>query len=165
MAERAGIAVLDQASTEEARELLSICCGAARWVEAMLARRPFGSIAAMRAAATEAFRGLGRQDILQAMSHHPRIGETQRASATEAGEQAGAATAEAQVKAALAEGNRAYEARFGHIYLVCASGKSGDELLALLNARLANDPRTEIEVAAAEQEKITHLRLDKLCAG
>jgi 2-oxo-4-hydroxy-4-carboxy-5-ureidoimidazoline decarboxylase len=96
------------------------------------------------------------------MSHHPRIGDTRAASAAEAGEQAGAARAEDAVKAAIAEGNRAYEARFGFIYLVCASGKSGAELLAILRERLENDPETELGVAAGEQAKITALRLDKL---
>ena len=148
-----------------ARAWLAACCGAARWLDAVLAARPFRSVAALHEAAERSWRGLERADVLEAMSHHPRIGDAARASATEAGEQAGAARAGDDVKARLAEGNRAYEARFGHIYLVCASGKSGAELLAILHARLANDPETELRVAAGEQEKITRLRLERLLQG
>ena len=75
------------------------------------------------------------------------------------------ASADDDVAAALAEGNRAYEQRFGHIYIVCATGKTADEMLAILRARLANDPATELRNAAAEQAKITKLRLQKLLAG
>jgi 2-oxo-4-hydroxy-4-carboxy-5-ureidoimidazoline decarboxylase len=157
------LAQLNAATADEARRLLGGCCGARRWVEAMLGERPFGSVDAVHAAAERHWRALGRDDLFDAMSHHPRIGAS-AAPPREASEQAGARSADAEVKAALAEGNVAYEARFGHIYLVCASGKSGTELLELLRARLRNDPETELAIAAAEQGKITHLRLDKLLA-
>src|SRR5688572_22901949 len=159
------LGALNAASSDEARGWLAGCCGARRWVDGMLAARPFASVEAVHAAAERVWRSLGRDDVLEAMSHHPRIGDTARASAREAGEQAGAARADDAVKAAIAEGNRRYEGRFGHIYLVCASGKSGEELLAILRARLDNDPATELAVAAGEQEKITRLRLDKLLGG
>ena len=140
-------------------EQLAFACGSSRWVELMR-----GEHADLHAAADAAFDRLGDADILEAMSHHPRIGDLARASASDAKEQAGAATADDTIKAALVEGNRAYEAHFGFIYLVCATGKTGAELLAILRTRLANDRATEITVAAEEQRKITHLRIDKLLA-
>jgi 2-oxo-4-hydroxy-4-carboxy-5-ureidoimidazoline decarboxylase len=162
MANDDALRTLNAAAPDEARRMLGACCGAARWVDAMLAARPFSSMEAMHEAARACWRAVDRAGVLEAMSHHPRIGDLASASATDAREQAGAATAEAAIKAALVEGNRAYEARYGHIYLVCATGKSGAELLAILQSRLQNDPDTELRVAATEQEKITALRLDKL---
>ena len=159
-----GLARINDASPEEARRALMSCCGSRRWVEAMLTARPFASVDALHAAATRHWRALGREDVLEAMSHHPRIGEGHAAAAREAAEQAGAMNAEGGIQAAIADGNRAYEAHFGHIYLVCASGKSGQELLEILQGRLANDPDTELGVAAGEQEQITRLRLDQLLA-
>jgi 2-oxo-4-hydroxy-4-carboxy-5-ureidoimidazoline decarboxylase len=149
---------------DKARAALSSCCGCKRWVDAMLAERPFSSLESAFAAAAVHWSEAGRADVLEAMSHHPRIGAS-KAPPREAAEQAGAAGADAEIKAAMAAGNRAYEARFGHIYLVCASGKSGAELLELLRGRLGNDPDTELMIAAAEQGKITRLRLDKLLGG
>jgi 2-oxo-4-hydroxy-4-carboxy-5-ureidoimidazoline decarboxylase len=154
---------LNAAPADEARRLLARCCGAHRWVEAMLGERPFISVDALHAAAERHWRMMGREDLLEAMSHHPRIG-ARTAPSREANEQAGAQAADEQVKGALAEGNRAYEGRFGHIYLVCATGKSGLELLELLRMRLRNDPETELAIAATEQGKITRLRLDQLLA-
>lgn len=152
-------------AADEARVLLGACCGSTRWLDGMLAARPYASVAVLKETAARLSSSLDRADLLDAMRHHPRIGEAPKASANELREQAGAVSAGDAVKAALAEGNRAYEARFGHIYLVCATGKSGDELLALLTARLRNDPDTELAVAAAEQAKICALRIDKLLAA
>ena len=139
---------------------LRFACGSSRWVELM--RGEHASRAALHDAADLAFAQLADADIHEAMSHHPRIGDLARASKSDAQEQAGAARADDEIKTALVEGNRAYEARFGFIYLVCATGKTGAELLAILHARLAHDPAAELAVAAEEQRKITHLRLDKL---
>jgi 2-oxo-4-hydroxy-4-carboxy-5-ureidoimidazoline decarboxylase len=153
---------LNAATPEQARAMLVSCCGSVRWVDAMLSARPFSSVEALHEAAQKFWRNLSREDLLEAMSHHPRIGERAGASQSDLREQAGAMSADDQIKVAMVEGNRAYEARFGHIYLVCATGKSGAELLAILQSRLQNDLATELAVAAAEQEKITALRLDKL---
>ena len=141
---------------------LAFACGSSRWVALM--RGEHADRTALHVAADAAFAKLEDVDILEAMSHHPRIGDLARASASDAKEQAGAARADDAIKAALVEGNRAYEARFGFIYLVCASGKTGTELLEILRARLTNDPASELAVAAEEQRKITHLRIDKLLA-
>ena len=163
------VAELDDLPSARAAELLRSCCGAPRWVEAMVARRPFGTLDALLAEADDAWWSLDPDDWREAFTHHPRIGE--RASATpqdaraagwSAGEQAGMADAATAVHDALAAANRAYEARFGHIYLVCATGKDAEELLAIARTRLANDAETELRVAAGEQAKITRLRLEKL---
>lgn len=152
--------------------MLARCCGASRWVEGMLARRPFGSDDALLAAADAVWAEASRDDVLEALSHHPRIGasldelrEKFASTATwSAGEQAGAAAASEDTLAALRDGNVRYEARFGHIFVVCATGRTAAEMLALLEARMPNDPEVEIRVAAAEQGKITRIRLAKLGA-
>jgi 2-oxo-4-hydroxy-4-carboxy-5-ureidoimidazoline decarboxylase len=156
----------------EAHAALARCCGATRWVHAMVAARPFPDVAALHAAAGRAADALVRQDWLESFSHHPRIGEIGALRAKFAGtaawagaEQAGAATASEHTLRALAEGNRAYEARFGYIFVVCATGLSADEMLAQLRARLDHDSDTEFAVAVGEQRKITRLRLEKLLAG
>ena len=155
---------INAASPEEARAELAVCCGSSRWVERMMDRRPFASLAAARAAAREEWFGLGPADWREAFAHHPKIGAVPRPSAAptaaiSAREQSGVATASADVRQALAEGNRAYEERFGYIYLVCASGRSAGELLAILQSRLGNDPNKEILVAAEEHARICDLRL------
>jgi 2-oxo-4-hydroxy-4-carboxy-5-ureidoimidazoline decarboxylase len=153
--------VLNDLGAREAHEALMRCCGSRRWGEAMLALRPFASTAALHSAAERSWAALGRDDLLEAFAHHPRIGAS--AAAGWAGEeQAGVRTADSETRAALAAANAAYAARFGFIFIVCATGKSAGEMLALLRARLDNDPETELRLAAAEQARITHLRLDRL---
>ena len=159
---------LNELSAPDAREAFQRCCGARAWVERMIAARPFADHAALHAAADEFGNALQRADWLEAFAHHPRIGESAlrekfKATATWAGaEQAGAAGTAEAVIAALAAGNRAYEERFGYVFIVCATGKRADEMLAILESRMPNDARTELDAASAEQMKITHLRLDKL---
>ena len=157
---------IDQADSDEARRLLARACGSTRWTERMLARRPFGSREALLSAARVEWDGLSADDWREAFSHHPKIGDReklrQRFPATHAlssHEQAGVDTASDAVLDALAEGNRRYEDTFGHIFIVCASGLTADEMLATLTNRLGNDPAREILIAAAEQAKITALRL------
>ena len=149
---------------------LARVCGAPRWVRGMLAAAPFTSRAQLLGEADRLWWRLGDGDWKEAFTHHPRIGAdlaTLRAkyAATadwSAGEQAGIAAATEDVLVALAEGNRAYEARFGWIFLVCATGKSAAEMLGLLRERLDNTPENELRVAAGEQAKITRLRIEKL---
>lgn len=144
----------------QARAALRSCCGASRWVDRMMARRPFHSREAVLGAAREEWFALSPEDWREAFSHHPKIGdrfpETHHFSSKE---QAGVAGASEDVLSALAEGNRAYEDKFGYIFIVCATGKSAEEMLALLRARMANDPESEIRIAAEEQAKITAIRL------
>ena len=160
---------LNRLPAGEAGEAFERCCGSSRWVAGMLAARPFTDAPALFAAAARAAEPLERDDWLEAFSHHPRIGDvsTLRAkfantAAWAATEQRGAAAAAEETLASLAEGNRAYERRFGYIFIVCATGKSAEEMLALLRARLDNPPDRELPIAAEEQRKITRLRLEKL---
>jgi len=159
---------LNAMTSEDARNALTRCCGSARWVDLMLARRPFASSAEVLAAADAVDAALTRDDWLAAFAAHPRIGDIdtlKKKFATTAalceGEQAGVAAANDDTLRQLAKGNTDYEARFGHIFIVCATGKSADEMLAILQARLPNDPETELRIAAGEQAKITRIRLEK----
>ena len=160
---------IDDASSDQARALLETCCGSTRWVARMLALRPFGTIAALLAAARNEWFSLMPKDWKEAFTHHPRIGDREalraRFPATHQlseREQTGMAAASDQIIEALAQGNAAYERRFGYIFIVCASGKSASEMLDLLTARMQNDPVIEIRIAAEEQAKITELRLKQL---
>jgi 2-oxo-4-hydroxy-4-carboxy-5-ureidoimidazoline decarboxylase len=153
----------------EARAGFLRCCGSERWAAAMTAGRPYREAPALFAAAEACWNGLGHEDWLEAFGHHPRIGERDalraRFAATHAwaaSEQAGAGAADAVVLEALAEANRRYQARFGYTFIVCATGKSAEAMLAGLEARLRNDPERELPIAATEQAKITRLRLEKL---
>lgn len=160
---------VDAASEGQARSLFLRCCGATRWAEAMVARRPFGDDVTLFRVADEVWATMQRDDVLEALAAHPQIGEDIEAlrrrfadTATwSSGEQAGVGRASEQTLAALRDGNAAYRDKFGHIFVVCATGKSADEMLALLRDRLTNDPATELHIAAAEQAKIIRLRLEK----
>jgi 2-oxo-4-hydroxy-4-carboxy-5-ureidoimidazoline decarboxylase len=167
--ETSGYARVNASSAAAASELLRRCCGSARWVERMVARRPFASMADLHAAADEVWSGLERADYLEAFEHHPRLGadparlrERFATSAWSAQEQSQVALADESTLEALREGNAAYEARFGFVFLVCATGKGARDILALLEQRIGNDPYTELRVAASEHARITRLRLDKL---
>ncbi len=135
----------------------------------MIARRPFVSIDSVLEAADEAWSETEPEDWLEAFSHHPRIGES-RAAALQGdlaagwskGEQASAAPTGNTIDEQLADINRRYEERFGYIYIVCATGKSAQELLEIAKDRISNDRETELRVAAEEQRKITQLRIRKL---
>ena len=166
-------AVLNALSPADARAALTRCCGAARWVDAMLARRPFASDAALYADAEVAFGALGREDLLEAFSHHPRIGARagdaakapaalQATAAWSSAEQARVGESDAETQEALRVANDEYLGRFGYIFIVCATGKSAAEMLGLLRARLPNDPARELGIAGGEQARITRLRLGKL---
>ena len=146
--------------------MLRRCCGSRVWVDRMMARRPYGTADAMVMAAREVWLSLATADWLEAFAAHPRIGDRASLAARfpdtahlATSEQAGVAGAPADVLDALATGNAAYEARFGHIFIVCASGLSAEEMLEQLQARLGNDPQTELRIAAGEQLRITERRL------
>ena len=145
---------------EDAVDALYSCCGSSRWVDSIIARRPFQTDDELFSVADEAWRELGPTDWREAFSHHPRIGA--EVSGKEAAEQAGAQSAESSIRQDLARANDKYEERFGHTYIVCASGKSAEEMLAIANERLDNDPHIELRIAAEEQQKIMQLRLRKL---
>ena len=142
-------------------EALMKCCGSARWAMAVARRRPFTDADALFICAEEAWSHCGKADFFEAFSHHPKIGE-RKVSGWAKDEQAGAAGASQATLDALMTGNAAYEKKFGHVFLVCAAGKAAEEMLGLLKARLPHDAEAELAVAAAEQAKITRLRLEKL---
>jgi len=136
----------------------------------MVSRRPFGDTEELLESADHVWWGLAPADWREAFEAHPRIGAKKlegedRSRRWSEDEQAGAAGAREAILADLAEANRIYEERFGHIFIVCATGKSADEMLALLRARLGNDPESELRIAAEEQRKITRLRLLKWLEG
>ena len=151
--------IVDTAAPEVARAQLRVCCGASRWIEQMMARRRFGSRDAALRAARDIWFALTPDDWREAFRHHPAIGARVEAGSISARDQAGVTGSSDEMRAALLEGNREYEARFGYIFLVCASGKSAEEMLALLRARLENDPDREIRIAAEEHANICDLRL------
>jgi 2-oxo-4-hydroxy-4-carboxy-5-ureidoimidazoline decarboxylase len=136
------------------------CCESKRFAAMIAGGRPYQDAAALYAAIDTAFEALNWDDILEAMNAHPRIGD--RAEGAPAAEQSGAATAGAAVRRALAAGNAAYEQRFGHVFLICASGLSGTEMLDRLRARLENIPSEERAVARQQLRDITRLRMTKL---
>jgi 2-oxo-4-hydroxy-4-carboxy-5-ureidoimidazoline decarboxylase len=159
---------IDAASPAEARDFLLTCCGSPRWADAMLARRPFGDRRELHAAAREEWMALEPADWLEAFSHHPQIGDradlrsrfpdTAHLSASEQREVGAASDETLDELAAL---NRRYAEQFGYIFIVCATGKSADEILALIRGRLDNDAATELRLAAEEQARITELRLQR----
>jgi 2-oxo-4-hydroxy-4-carboxy-5-ureidoimidazoline decarboxylase len=164
-----GRGVLVGGSDDELRVRLHSCCAADAWVQRILAGRPYESEAALLTASDQATAALDEHGLTQALAGHPRIGERApdhggdaRSAGWSRGEQAGVTDAGADVLGRLAAANAAYEDRFGHVYLVCASGRDGAELLAICEARLDNDPETERAVVLEELAKINQLRLIKL---
>jgi 2-oxo-4-hydroxy-4-carboxy-5-ureidoimidazoline decarboxylase len=150
-------------------EELSKCCGSSAWVNKMLPFFPADDLVELLEDAEEQWFKCSEDDWKEAFSHHPKIGDTASlkkkfASTAQwaSGEQSGVSAASQQTIGALADGNRKYEDKFGYIFIVCATGKTAEEMVELLESRLSNDPKDEIEIAADEQNKITKLRLEKL---
>jgi len=164
-----GVTKLNSMGVDEAKDFFLKACGSRRWADAMIARRSFADAADLFAGAEAAADSLARDDWLEAFSHHPRIGDTNPSASKfvvtrdlSRHEQSGMSGASEETRRAFVEGNRAYEAKFGHVFLICATGKSGEAMLEQLRARLANDAETELRNAASEQRKITRLRLERM---
>lgn len=160
---------LNGLSTKDAIAVFRRCCGSTTWCERMAASLPLASLEETTRSADEVFDRLDDDAWLEAFAAHPRIGDFESLKMKYAGnqewsggEQAGAAEADDATLHRLAEGNAAYEARFGYRFIVCATGKSAAQMLALLEERLGDAPTDELKIAAVEQRKITHLRLAKL---
>ena len=160
---------LNELSASEATAEFLKCCGATRWAQTMSEARPFADADELFTKAGDAWWSLTQADWLEAFRAHPKIGEkkaaatqSEQARAWSAQEQSGVASASTKAINELAERNREYEDRFGFIFIVCASGKSSEEMLSILNSRMDNDRKTELRTAAEEQHKITRLRLEKL---
>ena len=164
-----GLRWLNAMPDEAACAALLNCCGSSAWAERVLVRRPFHDAARLLDAAREVWEKLGKNDWLEAFSHHPKIGErkaegapSEQARRWSEQEQRSVANSAPRRLDELASANQRYQARFGYIFIVCASGKSTEEMLAILGERISNDHETELRVAAGEQQKITRLRLEKM---
>ncbi|MFF0266355.1 2-oxo-4-hydroxy-4-carboxy-5-ureidoimidazoline decarboxylase [Kribbella sp. NPDC004536] len=157
----------NSARSDRLRPALAACCDVPRWVEAVLAKRPYGDLAALTALADQVLRELGDDEVDRALQAHPRIGDRPRGASTEASwsrsEQSGVGD-DAGVRQELAEGNRQYEDRFGRVFLICATGLSADQMLSSLRTRLTHDDATEAAVVHEELRKIALLRLSKVVA-
>jgi allantoicase len=166
------LAWLNSLSTGEAAKELLQCCGSKRWATQMSSARPYENIADVIARANEVWQSLDRDDWLEAFRSHPKIGEKKAAETVSAQarqwsgqEQSGVNTASSDTTNSLATLNREYEQKFGFIFIICATGKTSDEMLAALRERLDHDVAEELPIAGAEQSKITELRLKKLLTG
>ena len=163
------VAAFDKMPTAEAADLLLACCGARRWVDGMVARRPFHLLGVLLGNADEVWSTMAPPDFREAFQHHPRLGDARtapaggdRALVWSSGEQAGMTDASLELRTKLAAANEAYEARFGLICIICATGLSASYVLTLTEERMENDLEDELAIAAEEQRKITRLRLLKL---
>ncbi len=153
------LASFNAAPAADARAAMLACCAARRFATAMTDGRPYPAPEAAQAAASAVFATLTWDDVREAMDAHPRIGD--RVTGQSAAEQSGVAD---DTRAALTAGNVAYEERFGHAFLICATGLSGEQMLAALRQRLEHDPESERTVATAELRQITLLRVEKVLA-
>jgi len=161
------LASWNTADAESALDAMIACCGARRWAAAMVAARPFASVIDLSAAADRIWSTMEETDWLEAFACHPRIGDRKpvhtsaKSVAWSRQEQSSAADAAERVLTELESGNALYEQRFGFTYIVCATGNSAEEMLTILNRRLASDREKELVEAAEQQQQITRLRLGK----
>ena len=166
------LASLNALSSSRAESEFLKCCGSKNWARQVTSARPFASLDELIAKADRIWWSLDSENWLEAFQSHPKIGEKKAAAPTAAeaqrwseDEQSGLRNSVQQTLDELADLNNAYEEKFGYIFIVCASGKSSEEMLAILQDRLKNNAAEELRIAAAEQAKITELRLRKLLAG
>ena len=163
------LAWLNELPADEAEYVFRDCCGSVEWSRQMAESRPFAMLENLFRRADEVWHSLSTSDQLEAFAAHPKIGSTKsaptqqhRAASWSANEQSGMEAADADVRRRLAEANSLYEAKFGFIFIVCASGRSAEEMLSKCQSRLGNSLETELKTAAEEQRKITEIRLGKL---
>jgi 2-oxo-4-hydroxy-4-carboxy-5-ureidoimidazoline decarboxylase len=153
---------------EEAKKELLKCCGSSKWVNELIKSFPFKNSEELINNSDDSWKKCSKEDWLEAFSHHPKIGERVEHKKFESTkmwaehEQSGTRNAEERVLDDLLLSNIDYEKKYGHIFIVCATGKSASEMLSILKHRMKNEPGKEIQIAAEEQNKITHLRLEKL---
>ena len=162
---QAGLQTLNTLPVDQAEEQLAACCAAPTWVARMAAGRPYADVDELLTTSDRVIRELGPDDLAEALAAHPRIGQRVGGSSTEATwsrqEQSGMDDADADVRAALREGNLAYEERFDQVFLIRAAGRSPAEMLTELRRRLRNDPETEQREVAEQLRQITRLRLER----
>jgi OHCU decarboxylase len=163
----ATFAAWNEADEATALETMLACCGSRRWAKAMVALRPLASVEALSEAADRVWSTMEEPDWMEAFACHPRIGERNaghaapKSAAWSKQEQSSTETAAERVLAELAAGNALYEERYGFTYIVCATGRSAEEMLAILKRRLTSDRDTELREAAEQQRQITQIRLGK----
>jgi 2-oxo-4-hydroxy-4-carboxy-5-ureidoimidazoline decarboxylase len=161
--------VLNAAPADEVAERLAACNASRRWIERVVAERPYPDVESLLAVAEREAHALDWPDVREALDAHPRIGDRAAGDSREAAwsrqEQATVGSSGVQMRDALREGNAAYEQRFGHVFLIRAAGRSAEEMLAELRRRLANDERTERAEVTEQLAQITRLRLERLFAG
>jgi 2-oxo-4-hydroxy-4-carboxy-5-ureidoimidazoline decarboxylase len=161
------LAAWNQSDERSALEGMLACCAARRWAQSMAALRPFQTVETLSLTADEVWSTMEEADWMEAFASHPRIGERKaspepgQSAAWSEQEQSGASSAANTVLAQLAAANAAYEQRFGFTYIVCATGKNADEMLGILERRVANDRAAELREAAEQQRQITQIRLRK----
>lgn len=162
---------INKLSREEAFSELFKCCGSTHWAKSFAEKIPFANKEELFFVSDAIWAECTKEDGLEAFTHHPKIGDVKslekKFSSTKewaGNEQSGVNSARQEILQALADGNEAYEKKFGFIFIVCATGKSAEEMLELLNSRIDNDAETEFSIAMVEQNKITKIRLEKLIA-
>lgn len=160
---------MNELSAKKAEAVFLDCCGCSEWARRMTQSRPFAMVEDLYKTAEDIWFSLSTVNHLEAFASHPKIGSSKAAPKQKAksakwssDEQSGMKSADDDVKTELAEANRLYLEKFGLIFIVCATGKSADEMLAICRARLGNSVATELQIAAEEQRKITEIRLNKL---
>lgn len=163
------LAQLNQLDHEAATNAFMQCCTALSWVEKMVTSRPYSDVTQLSQVADRHWQGLAEKDYLEAFDGHPKIGDVDslrakyaNTKALASGEQSSVQHASDRVIEALAQGNETYQHKFGFIFIVCATGKSAEQMLHLLQSRLPNEREVELANAAQEQRKIFHIRLEKL---
>jgi 2-oxo-4-hydroxy-4-carboxy-5-ureidoimidazoline decarboxylase len=161
MTRPAALAAFNAAPARDAEREVARCCASGSFTAAIISGRPYDSVRSLTAAIDIVFAGLDWADVTEALDAHPRIGEPGR-SGWSREEQAGAAGADPGTDRELADGNRAYEQRFGHVFLICASGLTAAQMLASLRERLGHNPAAERSTVREELRKITQLRMRKL---
>ena len=156
-------------SPEKVRNDLFKCCGSNSWIDMLMEKFPFDSLDDLKISSDRIWFNCTKNDWLEAFSHHPKIGDTQGVAGKHNDTLEWARQEQSAVKDArqiilddLTKANKLYENKFGFIFIVCATGKSAEEMLNMLNERLKNEPEKELHIAVNEQNKITHLRIDKL---
>ena len=161
--------LINELNADDATATFLKCCGCERWARELAEARPYASEDEIFKRAEDSFEDLTRDELMEAFASHPKIGDVDSLRKKYAdtkdwaeNEQSGVNGTSQEVLHSLAQGNEDYERKFGYIFIVCATGKTADEMLSMLNERLTNHSDKELSIAAAEQKKITYLRLGKL---
>ncbi|MER7727515.1 2-oxo-4-hydroxy-4-carboxy-5-ureidoimidazoline decarboxylase [Streptomyces sp. NPDC096323] len=157
-----GLARFNTLADDEAATALHEVCASAAWGRAILSQRPYATAEALYSASDTATAGLGAQDLADAMAGHPPIGRPKPGDPTSSREQRGMAGATEELKAEMLALNLAYQERFGHVFLICATGATGEQMRDAVKSRTGNSPEQEREIVRTELGKINRIRLSRL---